>query len=97
MLKFKDGAVISGLSPGTLKLIEICNEVYNKQGSDCTVSSTVGKGIALRKWHIHDVEAIAVKLRRALGVGVEVMIGEKHIHIEKKPKGKKKCPIPQKQ
>lgn len=97
MLKFKDGVSLIDFDTGMFKCVDICNGIFNNQGVDCTVTSTEGLGINLRAWHIHDVEAIAVKLRRALGVMFDVTIGKTHIHIEKKSKGKKKCPIPKKQ
>jgi len=94
MLKFKDGVPLKGLKPQMLNCVDICNDVFHKQGADCTITSTTdgkhmkkslhykGLAIDLRTWHLNDVESIAAKLRDALGKDFDVVVESDHIHVE---------------
>lgn len=86
MLRFKEGVKLDGLKSVMLKCIDTCNDVYDRQGVDCTVRATEANAIELRSWHINDKETTVKNLRRALGKDFNVVIEKDHIYVEHKIK-----------
>ncbi len=90
MLKFKDGIQLKSLKPTILQCLDTCNEVFFKDGMDCTILSMTiekkqsGTSINLQSWQCYDVEHIADQLTTALGVRYDVVVEEKHIKVEYK-------------
>ncbi len=101
MLKFKSGVKVNGIKPEILLAIAVANDIYKMWGVLDTVVTSVtdgvhsrgslhyiGHAVDLRIYNFDEDEKLGVvnSLRDALTDEYDVVLEERHIHIEFQPK-----------
>lgn len=99
MLFLKKGVFLYGLQPEMLWAADRANEIYERFGKDCVITSGRGdqhgshshhfKGLAidLRTRHLthQEQEQVKIQLQSTLGTEYQVVLETDHLHVEYDP------------
>ena len=108
MLQFKDGVPIFGLQPEILYAIDRTNEIYDRHGVDCVITSSrygdrhsygslhySGGAFDVRTRQLTEgqINDVVADLKSELGRDYDVIFESNHIHVEYQPKAAMEYPL----